>query len=347
MNSKREFGLFLGYGSDFNFPAYRSIAQEAESLRYSAIWVQDNIAGHHPCPRDIEILDTWTFLTALAAETSSIRVGSMASPALRRFAPLLAKTIASLDVISNGRVLVGLGSGDDAYQYEMIGQRFPETGKERRQILRETIEVMKLLWTEDPANYDGEHFQLKDAILSPKPIQKPYPPIYLACNTSRRLMPRMAAQHADGLGIMWGHDPTVAITVKAFQEEWKAFGRDPEDFAALRSAFIIFTHDKDEQKARKYAEKLTTFPDDIRQTASPATVPGGSDPDMMVIGSPSHVAEELERRIFDLGFNQMMATFIVCEDIKAETDGLKGWAGSYLAGLRILADEVIPQLRRS
>jgi alkanesulfonate monooxygenase SsuD/methylene tetrahydromethanopterin reductase-like flavin-dependent oxidoreductase (luciferase family) len=339
--------LFLGYGSDFTYPAYQTIVHEAERLGYSAIWVQDNITGHHPIPRDIEILDTWTFLTALAADTSSIRVGSMATPALRRFAPLLAKTIASLDVISNGRVNIGLGSGDDAYQYEMIGQRFPETGKERRQILRETIEVMKLLWTKDVANYEGEYFQLKDAIISPKPVQKPNPPIYIACNTSRRLMPRMAAQHGDGLGIMWGHDPTVAVTVKAFQEEWKAFGRDPEDFAALRSAFIIFTHDKDEEKARRYFSKITTFPDDIRQTASPAKVPEGSDPEMMVIGSPSHVAEEIERRVFDMGFNQLMATFVVCEDIKAETDGLPGWAGLYLAGLRILADEVLPKLRRS
>jgi alkanesulfonate monooxygenase SsuD/methylene tetrahydromethanopterin reductase-like flavin-dependent oxidoreductase (luciferase family) len=217
MNAKREFGLFLGYGSDFTYPNYRIIAQEAERLGISSLWVQDNMTGHYPIPRDIEILDTWTFLTALAADTSKIRIGSMASPVIRRFAPLLAKTIASLDVISNGRVNVGLGTGDDVYQYEMIGQRFPETGKERRQILRESLEVMKLLWTEDVANYKGDHFQLKDAIISPKPIQKPTPPIYLACNTSRRLMPRMAARYGDGLGIMWGHDPTVERTVKAFK----------------------------------------------------------------------------------------------------------------------------------
>jgi alkanesulfonate monooxygenase SsuD/methylene tetrahydromethanopterin reductase-like flavin-dependent oxidoreductase (luciferase family) len=158
-------------------------------------------------------------------------------------------------------------------------------------------------------------------------------------------MPRMAAQYGNGLGIMWGHDPSVAITVTAFQEEWRSNNRDPEEYAALRSAFIIFTNDKDEEKARKYASKITTFPHDVRQTASPAKVPEGSDPDMMVIGSPDHVAEELERRVFDLGFNQLMTTFIVCEDIKAETDGLPGWAGLYLAGLRILADQVLPQLR--
>jgi alkanesulfonate monooxygenase SsuD/methylene tetrahydromethanopterin reductase-like flavin-dependent oxidoreductase (luciferase family) len=345
MVPNRKFGLFLGYGVDFTYPAYRVIAREAERLQYDALWVQDNITGHHPIPRDIEILDTWTFLTALAVDTTTIRIGSMATPALRRFAPLLAKTIASLDVISNGRVNVGLGSGDDTYQYEMIGQRFPETGEERRKILLETIQVMKLIWTEDVANFSGEHFHLKDAIFSPKPVQKPNPPIYIACNTSRRLMPRMAAQYGDGMGIMWGHDPSVAVTVKAFQEEWQSFNRDPNDFAALRSAFIIFTNIKDDERARRYESKITTFPYGQRQTASPAKVPEGSDPDLYLIGSPAHIAEELEKRSFQLGFNQIMTTFVVCEDMKPETDGFPGWAGSYLAGLRLFAEQVIPLLK--
>jgi alkanesulfonate monooxygenase SsuD/methylene tetrahydromethanopterin reductase-like flavin-dependent oxidoreductase (luciferase family) len=160
----------------------------------------------------------------MAIDTRKIRVGSMATPALRRYAPLLAKTIATLDVISEGRVNVGLGSGDDKFQYEMIGQRFPETGKERREILRESIEVMKLLWKEDHVNYEGKHFRLKDAVVSPKPVQKPNPPFYIAVSNSKRMMPRLAAQSGSGLAVMWGHDPSVNITIDAFKEEWAAAG---------------------------------------------------------------------------------------------------------------------------
>ena len=148
MNDHRSFSLFMGYGSGFTFPFYQAVTREAEQFGFETIWTQDNITGHAPIPRDIEILDTWSFLSASAASTTTIRIGSMATPAVRRFAPLLAKTIASVDVISNGRVNVGLGAGDDWHQYEMIGQRFPDTIQERRQILKETIEVMKCMWRE-------------------------------------------------------------------------------------------------------------------------------------------------------------------------------------------------------
>jgi alkanesulfonate monooxygenase SsuD/methylene tetrahydromethanopterin reductase-like flavin-dependent oxidoreductase (luciferase family) len=346
MNNKHQFGLFLGYGSDFTYPRYQTIIQEAERLGYDALWCQDNITGHHPVPRDFEIFDTWTFLTAMACDTKKIRLGSMATPALRRFAPLLAKTIASLDVISKGRINVGLGSGDDKFQYEMIGQEFPEKGNDRRQILRESIEVMKLLWTQDHVNYQGNYFTLKDAVVSPKPVQKPIPPFYIAISNSRRTMPRLAAETGSGIGVMWGHDPSVKVTVDAFQEEWQACGRAPEDYVALRSSFIIFTNEKDDEKAHRYESSITPFPYGVRQTASPAKVPEGSYADMYIIGSPSHVVEEIKRRVIDMGFNQFMCTFVVCPDIKVDTNGFPGWAGSYLGGLRLFADQVLPELRK-
>ena len=347
MNKKRKFSLFMGYGEGFSFPVYQQIAREAEQLGFETIWTQDNITGHAPIPRDIEIFDTWSFLPAIAASTTTICMGSMATPAVRRFAPLLAKTIASTDVISNGRVKVGLGAGDDWHQYEMIGQRFPDSIKERRQILTETIEVMKCLWTEDLANYQGEHFQLKDAILSPKPIQKPNPPIYIACNTSKRLMPRIAARHGDAVAVMWGHDQTVQTLVGAFQEEWEAAGRPAEDYVAMRSAYIAFRNDEDEVKARKNVHDITSFPVDVEhQTATQAVVPEGADPDLMLFGRPETVAEAIEERVFGMGFNEVMCSFVACDDVDVDTDGLAGWPGRWLGGMRLFAEQVMPLLKR-
>jgi alkanesulfonate monooxygenase SsuD/methylene tetrahydromethanopterin reductase-like flavin-dependent oxidoreductase (luciferase family) len=348
MNTIRRFSLFMGYGSGFTFPVYKTIAREAERLGFETIWTQDNITGHAPIPRDIEILDTWSFLAAIAASTSRIRVGSMATPAIRRFAPLLAKTIASIDAMSEGRVNVGLGTGDDTHQYEMIGQRFPETIEERREILRETIEVMKCLWTQDHANYNGQHFRLKDAILSPKPRQQPGPPIYIACNTSRRLMPRLAAQHADAIAVMWGHDPTVQRIVEAFREEWLAAGRPAHDYRALRSAYLVFRNDEDEAKARRNVREITAFPlDTERQTATQAVVPAGSDPDLMLFGRPETIAAAIEERVFRMGFNDVMCSFVACDDVDVDTDGLPGWPGRWLGGMRLFADKVMPLLRSS
>lgn len=346
MNRTRTFSLFMGYGKGFSFPVYQKIAREAERLGFETIWTQDNITGHAPIPRDIEIFDTWSFLAAIAASTSRIRVGSMATPAIRRFAPLLAKTIASIDVISNGRVNVGLGTGDDTHQYDMIGQRFPETIQERREILEETIAVMKALWTQDAANYEGRHFRLHDAIMSPKPVQKPGPPVYVACNTSKRLMPRLAAQHADAIAVMWGHDPTVHGILKAFQEEWLAAGRPADRFKAMRSAYLVFRNDEDEAAARRNVREITSFPIDTEiQTASQAVVPAGSDPDLMLFGRPETIAEQIEQRVFVPGFNEVMCSFVACDDVNVDTDGLAGWPGRWLGGMRLFAEQVMPLLK--
>ena len=206
---------------------------------------------------------------------------------------------------------------------------------------------MKQLWREDKANFKGDHFRLNNAMISPKPIQKPNPPIYIACNTSRRLMPRLAAKHGEGLAVMWGHDPTVAITIKAFQEEWKANRRDPDAFSAIRSSNIIFCNHEDPIRANRFRSEISGFPLDMTQMASPAKVPEGATPNLNIIGKPSTVVEEIERRVFGMGFNQIMCSFVVCEDMQIDTDGLPGWAGNYLGGLRLFVDDVLPKLSRS
>jgi alkanesulfonate monooxygenase SsuD/methylene tetrahydromethanopterin reductase-like flavin-dependent oxidoreductase (luciferase family) len=346
MNRTRTFSLFMGYGSGFTFPVYQTIAREAESLGFETIWTQDNITGHAPIPRDIEILDTWSFLAAIAASTERIRLGSMATPAIRRFAPLLAKTVASIDVISNGRVNVGLGTGDDTHQYEMIGLRFPETVQERREVLLESIEVMKRLWTQQTANYEGRHLRLKDAVLSPKPIQRNGPPIYVACNTSRRVMPRLAAQHADAIAVMWGHDETVRRVIDAFREEWLAAGRPASGYRALRSAYLVFSNEN-EARARRNAREITAFPlDEHIQTASQAVVPAGADPDLILFGRPETIAEQLEERVFGMGFNELMCSFVACDDVDVDTGGWKGWPGRWLGGMRLFAERIMPRLSR-
>lgn len=344
MINDRRFSIFLELGHDWNYPNTRFICQEAESLGFDTVWYQDNLTGHHPIPRDIEKFDVWALLPAIAADTNTIRLGPLVTPAIRREAPLLAYAAASLDQISNGRLNLGLGSGDDKEQYEMIGQPFPETGKERRRILAETIEVMKVMWTEERANFAGDYFRLNNAILSPKPVQTPYPPLYIGCSNSRRMMPRLAAEHADCLAVMWDYDQHVAETINAFKEEWRSFDRDPKAFEALRSGVLIFCEHEDIGRARQYTEELTGLPANWEVTASPAEVPEGSAPNMFIIGQPETIAAEIQRRVFGMGFTQLMCSFVVCDDIDVSRDELPGHPGNYLAGMRLFVDEVVPRL---
>ena len=160
-------------------------------------------------------------------------------------------------------------------------------------------------------------------------------------------MPRIAAQQADALAIMWGHDETVIRVISAFQEEWEAAGRSSDDFRALRSAFIVICDHDDEMKAKQEAKEITVnfHWDGHRQTASQAIVPIGSDPDLYLFGTPEKIANELQERVFDLGFNELMCSFVAGKNIEIDTGGFNGWPGHWLGGMRIFAEQIMPLLK--
>jgi alkanesulfonate monooxygenase SsuD/methylene tetrahydromethanopterin reductase-like flavin-dependent oxidoreductase (luciferase family) len=119
-------------------------------------------------------------MSAIAARTSRIKIGSLVTNVNLRNPALLAKMASSLDNISGGRLIVGLGVGDRLSQNELrtYGYRFPPT-KERIDRLRETISILKLLWTKDEATFEGKHFQISQARNYPKPKQSPHPLIWI------------------------------------------------------------------------------------------------------------------------------------------------------------------------
>jgi len=173
MTQPLEISIFpLGEGMAFD--EAREIWREAERLGFPAIWHEDNVFPHPTelLDRRTPILDCWTALSALAASTSTIRLGSMVSPAPRRHPALLARAASTVDHVSNGRLTIGIGAGDPTtvQHYTQWGLPFPETPRERVALLREHLQVQKLLYTEDVSNFDGEYFSLHDAVNSPKPL---------------------------------------------------------------------------------------------------------------------------------------------------------------------------------
>lgn len=331
-----------GIGSSWSYDALRTVVLEAERLGYDGVFHQDNLLGHHPMPRRAEILAPWVTLAALADATTTIRLGTLVTPALRRYAPLLAKDIATLDVISGGRVTVGLGAGDDIVQYRSIGQPFPDR-RERLEILRESIEAMKLLWSGEPVDYQGSHIQLSDALMSPRPVQRPHPPIWIGGNTSRKLAPQLAADCADAYCIMWGEDDKVERGLDAFRARWSENGRPADDLVAARVLHLLMGApgvDVDAEFTR-----LTGTPMDFSDYASEAAVPEDADPGGFVRGHPDEIAEEMRRRSTGMGFNHLVL-HLQAFGFDLDTGGLDGWAGNFLGSIRLFADRVWPQLRR-
>jgi F420-dependent oxidoreductase-like protein len=173
----------------------RDIVLECENLGYNSFWLDDHLMYN-----DWPILECWTTLSALAANTSKIRLGTMVTCNIHRNPAMLAKSAATLDVISSGRLELGIGAGVQEREHTAYGFGFPKFS-DRVERLSEALKVMKELWTLEKASFQGKHYALSDAVCEPKPIQKPHPPITVG-GSSELLLRRVTAPYADRFD--WG-----------------------------------------------------------------------------------------------------------------------------------------------
>ncbi|HYB98400.1 MAG TPA: LLM class flavin-dependent oxidoreductase [Candidatus Limnocylindrales bacterium] len=229
-------------------------ARQAEELGYSAIYLPDHWALEHQGGAGLDdqtaSWEATTMLGALAAVTSSARIGALVHCNLFRHPGTMAQAITTLDHISGGRAILGLGSGWTRAEFEMMGAPFPDV-KPRLRMLEESIVAIKALWTQERATVDGEFYHLRDAIHVPKPVRKPHPPVMLGGGGKGLL--RIAARHADmvNIGVDTGKAGTIdraevaKTTDAAFHEraeflraEARAAGRDPD---AIELSSTIFT----------------------------------------------------------------------------------------------------------
>ena len=144
-------------------------------------------------PDSNSTLETWTTLTYLAAKTKQIRLGTLVTPIPLRPPGLLAKIVATLDILSNGRVVVGVGAGWSQPEFE--GYSEWNEPKVRVNKTMEGVELMIKLWTQDKVTFNGRYYQATNAVLEPKPVQKPHPTLLFGGRGKRML--KLAGKHAD------------------------------------------------------------------------------------------------------------------------------------------------------
>jgi F420-dependent oxidoreductase-like protein len=163
-------------------------------------------------------------LAALAAQTRRIRVGLMVTGNTYRHPAVLANMGATVDVVSNGRLDMGIGAGWNELEHKSYGIELLPPGKRISQF-EEACEVIRLLWTEPRANFDGVYYQLSDARCEPKPIQKPYPPIVIGGSGERRTL-RVVAKYADVWNFANGPVEQFQHKMAVLEEHCRAVGRD-------------------------------------------------------------------------------------------------------------------------
>lgn len=178
--------------------AYRAMietAREAERLGYDSIWLYDHFHSVPPPPRPTPVFECWTGMMALAERTERVRIGQMVTCTPYRNPAYLAKVSACVDVASGGRLEMGLGAGWYWDEFNAYGYGFPGPGW-RIGYLEDTVEIVKRMWSEERASYEGRYASVKDAYCDPKPLQAPRPRIWIGGGGERKTL-RVVARHAD------------------------------------------------------------------------------------------------------------------------------------------------------
>jgi probable F420-dependent oxidoreductase len=232
-----EFGVHLPHVGPFATPeAIVGVAQKAEELGYHSLWVSDHIitprnldassypGGRYPVQPEWPFLEPVSTLMFAAAVTRRVRLGTSVLVITQRQPVVLAKQLATLDVLSGGRLIFGAGAGWLKEEFEALNVPIVDHGPR----MAEYLEVIRRCWTEDDPSFDGRYYKLADVGFYPKPVQKPHPPIWIggaADGALRRVARYGDAWHANGPPQMLAEG---YAKVKRYAEE---YGRDPDSIA--------------------------------------------------------------------------------------------------------------------
>ncbi|MDQ3896768.1 MAG: TIGR03560 family F420-dependent LLM class oxidoreductase [Actinomycetota bacterium] len=220
----------------------------AEGAGFESAWVFDHFTVLYgdrkgPC------LEAWTLLAALGAVTSRIRLGALVTGVTYRHPSLLAAEVVTVDHVSDGRLNVGLGAAWHEEEHRRLGFDFPPTG-ERIQLLEETLQILRGVLSGDDFDFEGRHYRLRKAFYRPRPVQQPYPPIWIGATGEKVMLP-LAARHADvwhGFGSPSDLIRKSAVVDRAAERA----GRDPA--AIGRSTNLSISEPWDQ--VRRHADRL-------------------------------------------------------------------------------------------
>lgn len=205
-----------------SFESVKNYVLAAERLGFDSIWVNDHLL---PIVGTIEkpMMECWTVLSALAGLTTSIRLGPLVLNNTFRYPQVVAKMTATLDVVSKGRLELGIGAGWFKREHEMFGFPYDKHSK-RIAMLAEAIELIKSLWTEERTDFKGKFYRVNNCICLPKPMQKPHPPILVGGYSSSIL--DLVAKHADKSNFILLPSKKFAEKANMLKEKCKRIGRD-------------------------------------------------------------------------------------------------------------------------
>jgi F420-dependent oxidoreductase-like protein len=232
----------------------KNLVTRAEIRGFDSFWVMDHF---HQIPfvgkPEEPMLESWTTISVLAGITTKIKLGTLMTGIIYRHPSILAKIGATLDVLSKGRLFIGIGAAWNEEESAAYGIPFPST-KERFSRLEEAIQIIRKMWTEEPsASFNGQYYQIKNAFCNPKPIQKPSPPIMVGGSGERQTL-RIVAKYADACNL-FGSAETVKRKLSILKEHCRSVGRDYDSILKTKLGVVVI--DDDKEMARKRLQQIS------------------------------------------------------------------------------------------
>lgn len=276
----------VGIDRSDQWPTMLGVTKKVEALGYESAWVFDHFHTV-PIPTQESTYDAWTLMAALAPSTSTVRLGQMCTSNSYRNPAHLAKIAADVDVISNGRVEMGIGAGWYEHEYLGYGYEYPKASARIGQ-LEEGVEIMRRMWSEDEVAFDGRYYRMAGAISRPKPIQDPIP-IWIA-GGGEQLTLRLAAERADYTNFGMTLDEFVHKS-KVLAGHAAAVGRDFDEIvrSSLFRVVLAETEKEVEGKLDRHIDRMRPLIGDERAAEVRHALV-----DHMVVGTPQRAIEILE-----------------------------------------------------
>jgi len=230
------------------------VAQTAEECGFASIWLVDHF---HPAlaPSPEPLFECWTSTAALARDTRRVRIGQMVTANSFRHPALLAKMASTVDVLSHGRLTFGIGAGGFEPEYRAYGYDYPPAS-ERLHQLREAVQVILAMWTQEEAVFEGHYYQVRGAINQPKGVQHPHIPLLIG-GDGEQVTLKLVAHYGDACNVS-GELATIEHKFAVLKGHCESVGRDYQSIYRTAQTFCLIG-DTDEQAQALLPEWMKTL----------------------------------------------------------------------------------------
>jgi len=292
-------GVMIEGQEGVSWDLWRQLMARVEMLGFESLWRSDHFMSMEDSRR--EALETWAALTLTAAETTRLRFGPLVCPMTFRHPSLLARMAASVDILSGGRLVLGLGAGWNEREHRAFGIPFPSL-RERIDQLEEGIEVILRLLGDGPARFDGRYYQLEGSNPFPKPIQRPRIPLLIGTTGAGRML-RVVARYADEWDAPGITSPPAYRARRGRLDTYcRNINRDPGEIRCSVSTAYLIGHDAAALRRRVAAmQRLMPSLASLDPTAMLEVLQS----DGWIVGTPDQIGVQL-RALADEGVERVI-----------------------------------------